>query len=184
MATTVVTYTRGSTYIKNVSHGKTCHGLVGWMVVGGLTFQTIERFSKEGLDFVHLKPKDYMSAVMYWHSKLGRVINPWQGTGPNHQQNNILIHRGTKPSHFEGCIGPGFLDSKGSAFELTLSKASLELIWETCGGVPDSKPGLSKNPLRVVFRVTNAFPDRSTLMPKGGNPPAPTGQTDRMTPLR
>jgi hypothetical protein len=184
MATTVVSYTRGTTYISNISGGKTCYGLVGEMAVGGLLFETIERFSKEGLDFVHLKPQDYMLAIMYWHDRLGRVINPWAGNGPSKQQNNILIHRGTKPSHYEGCIGPGFLETKGSAFELTYAPESLEVIWETCGGAPGSKPGWSKNALQVVFRVTNEFPERSTLIPVGGSPAGTLRQTDRMTPLR
>jgi len=168
MATTVVSYTRGSTYITNLHDGTVCYGLVGEMVVGGLTFDTIERFALKHLDFVHLAAQDYMSAVMYWHSKLGRVINPWNGTGPNSRQNNILIHRGTKPSHFEGCIGPGLLEKKGSANELIYAPEALELIWEMCGGVPDSKPKWSQNALQVVFRVTNEFPDRSTLTKNTG----------------
>ncbi len=147
MATPVVTYERGSHYIKNISGSKTCYGLVGELGVGGLLFQTLERFQLSGLDFVHLKPQDYTTAVMYWHPKLGRVINPWNGLGPNAQQNNILIHRGTKPSHFEGCIGPGFLETKGNAQELSLSPESLELVWELCGGAPGDKPAWSKKAL-------------------------------------
>src|SRR5207253_10383463 len=48
MATTVVSYTRGSTYIKEIRNGKTLYGLLGDMVVGGLAFDTIERFSLTG----------------------------------------------------------------------------------------------------------------------------------------
>ena len=83
MATPVVTFRRGSTYISNISDRKTCYGLVGELAVGGLLFDTLERFVLKDLDFVHLTPRDYMKAVMYWHSRLGRAINPWNGTGPN-----------------------------------------------------------------------------------------------------
>jgi len=143
MVATVLAYTRGSTYIKNVSGGKACYGLVGELQVHGYLFETIERFSLDGLDFVHLKAQEYSGAVMYWHSTLGRVLNPWNGLGPNAQYNNILVHRGTKPSSFEGCIDPGFLEMRGSAQELTLSKESMEIIWEQCGGKPNAKPGWS-----------------------------------------
>ena len=172
MATTVVTYTRGTTYIKEIKDGKTLYGLLGDLVVGGLAFDSIERFNLHHGDFVHLKPQDYMSAVMYWHSKLGRVINPWNGTGPSDKQNNILVHAGgkygAKPHHFEGCIGPGFLEKKGKVCDLSLTRESMEVIWETCGGAPGSKPGWSKNALQVVFRVDNDFPDRATLTENTG----------------
>ena len=45
MATPVVTYTRGSTYISDISGGKTCYGLVGQLAAGGLLFDTLERFA-------------------------------------------------------------------------------------------------------------------------------------------
>lgn len=168
MATPVITYSRGSSYIKNVSGDKTCYALVGELAVGGLLFETLERFTLTGMDYVHLRAQDYMSAIMYWHSKLGRVVNPWAGTGPTSKQNNILVHRGTKPSHFEGCIGPGFLEKKGDAYTLSLAPESLEVIWETCGGAKGSKPAWGKDALHVVFRVANDFPDRSTLSENTG----------------
>jgi len=172
MATPVVTYTRGSTYIKNISDGKTCYALLGDIVVVGLAFDAIERFNLTGLDFVHLNPRDYMPAVMYWNEGQGRVINPWNGYGPTKKQNNILVHAGSKygakPSNFEGCIGPGSLETKGKAYELSLSPESMEVIWDNCGGTPGSKPGWNKDALQVCFRVANEFPDRKTLTKSGG----------------
>lgn len=168
MAIKVVSYTRGTTYVTNISGGKTAYGLVGTLWIGGLAFDTLERFALDGIDFVHLAAKDYSGAVMYWDSKRSRVLNPWNGYGPNSRQNNILVHTGTKPSHFAGCIGPGFLEKRGSSQELSYSPESMELIWENAGGAPGSKPGWSKTALKVVFRVENAFPDRKTLKPHTG----------------
>src|SRR5262245_25359767 len=171
MATTVVTYTRGSTYISENSDGTSYYGLIGTLTVGGLEFDSLENFDLniKNVDTVHLKPRDYMSAVMYWHTKLKcYVINPWNGTGPTHKQNNILVHSGSTPSDFAGCIGPGFLAVAGTPNSLSYSKASLQVIWETCGGAKGSKPESSKNGLQVVFRVSNDFPDRKTVTKSTG----------------
>jgi hypothetical protein len=173
MATAVVTYERGTTYITNISDSETCHAVTGSLMVGGLMFDTIERYKPKGVDFVHLVQRDY-NGVMYWHASKGRVINPWNGYGPNAKQNNILVHRGVRPSHFEGCIGPGFLGKGGK--DPTLPSAPdvmadgpicMELIWENCGGAPNSKAGWSATALKVTFRVANAFPDRATLKKYG-----------------
>lgn len=170
MATTVVTYTRGSTYLSELSNGTHYYGLIGTLTVGGLEFDSLENFDLniKNIDTVHLKARDYTSAVMYWHTKLNcYVINPWNGTGIG-KQNNILVHSGATPSDFEGCIGPGFLAAAGTPNYLSYSKASLIVIWETCGGASGSKPVWSKNALQVVFRVTNDFPDRKTLTKSTG----------------
>ena len=171
MATTVITYTRGSTYISEYHDGTYYYGLIGTLTVGGLKFDSLENFNlnRKTVDTVHLKAQDYISAVMYWHTNLKcYVINPWNGTGPNDKQNNILVHSGSRPSDFAGCIGPGFLARAGTPNSLSLSRASLKLIWENCGGAPDNKPEWSKNALQVVFRVTNDFPDRKTVTKSTG----------------
>ena len=54
MATAVVTYERGTTYITNISGGKTYYAATGSLWVGGLRFDTIERYDPIGLDLVHL----------------------------------------------------------------------------------------------------------------------------------
>lgn len=169
MATTVVSYERGTTYVTNIADSDTCYALVGSLWVGGLAFDTLERFSlKKKPDFVHLSAKDHTTAVMYWHSKLGRVINPLNGTGTSKLYNNILVHAGSKPSHYKGCIGPGFLEKHGDSQRLSLAKESMELIWEQCGGAPGVKPEWSRSALSILFRVENAFPDPSSCTPHRG----------------
>jgi hypothetical protein len=164
MARPVVTYERGSTYISHVSAGKTCCGLVGTLTVGGLAFDTIERFDMTSVpDFVHLPAGDFARAVMYWHAAKKRIIHPWAGKGPTQKQENIFVHKGSLPAHFEGCIGVGFLSRAGNAFELQRADIALEVIWETVGGVPGQKEGWNASSPHVVLRVTAPFPDRKTL---------------------
>jgi hypothetical protein len=166
MARPVVTYERGSTYVSHVSGGKTCCGLVGTLTVTGMAFDTIERFDKTSVpDFVHLPARDFPRAVMYWHPAKKRIIHPWAGEGPSQKQENIFVHRGSKPAHFEGCIGVGFLTRAGNAFELQRDELALEIIWEAVGGRPDNKDGWDKHAPRLVFRVTAPFPDRTKLTP-------------------
>lgn len=174
MATAVVIYERGTTYITNISDSKTCYAVTGSLTVGGLRFDTIERFAKTGEDFVHLVARDY-DAVMYWLASKGRVLNPWNGYGPSEKQNNILVHRGERPSWFEGCIGPGRLGKGGknpalpSAPDvLADSVLCMEQIWENCGGAPGAKPAWSNKALKVTFRVANAFPAPASLKPYAG----------------
>src|SRR5438552_2452791 len=112
MATPVVFYTRGTTYVSNVSKGQTYYALIGTLTAPGLEFDSLENFDLNinYVDTVHLKPRDYPSAIMYFHSRLKcYVINPWNGTGPGIQENEILVHSGSVPSDFEGCIGPGLM---------------------------------------------------------------------------
>jgi hypothetical protein len=169
MAATVITYERGSATIENVADGKTCFGLVGTLSVGGFAFDTIERIGGGVTPFVNLKPKDYPMSTMYWHPSKGRVINPYKGPGASAQMNNILVHKGSVPSHFEGCIGPGFLESKGSKHHLSLSKESMEIIWEQCGGAPGVKPAGSVKPMLIVtFRVVGEMPKKSATTDYGG----------------
>lgn len=160
---TVVTYSRGAKYISDVSGGKTCYGLLGTLAVGGQSYDTVERFVLTGMDYVHLAAQDYPTAVMYWHAKLGRIINPWNGYGPNSKQNNILVHRGTHPSWFEGCLGPGKLTAAGGAFSIAGGEEAMEMVWTLCGGASGDKKGWTAKALKVAFRVTNAFPERSGL---------------------
>lgn len=171
MARKLVTYERGTTYVSNIVSGSTpCYGLVGTLWIGGLAFDTLERFELDlkTKDYVHLPKGDYLRAVMYWHSGKKRVIHPWAGKAPSQKQENILIHAGTKPSHFEGCLGVGFLEKAGSAQELRYDKESLELIWEQAGGVPGKQEGWNASSPIVLFKVLNAFPDRKALRPHSG----------------
>jgi hypothetical protein len=61
---------------------------------------------------------------------------------PQHSQTNnkgkhaaILIHAGSKPSHFEGCIGVGDKAPKG----LSMSSERLEKVFELLGGFKEGK---------------------------------------------
>ena len=53
------------------------------------------------------------------------------------------------PSHFEGCIGPGFLE----AGKLTYSEECMEIIWDQCGGKDRKKS------IIVTLRVEGEMPD-------------------------
>ncbi len=168
-APVVITYTRRATYISDVSGGKTCYGLLGTLVIAGRSYDTVERFALTGLDYVHLGAQSYAkTAVMYWHAKLGRIINPWNGHGPNPKQNNILVHRGTHPSWFEGCIGPGKLMGTAGKYSISGGVEAMEAIWTTCGGKVGDRTGWTAKAITVDFTVTNPFPERSGLKPHTG----------------
>ncbi|WP_426956422.1 hypothetical protein [Muricoccus radiodurans] len=167
MATHVVSYQRDTSYVTNISKGATCYAVLGTMTVGGTTFRTFERFSmmadRPENDFPHLAPGDYTTAVMYWHGKLGRVINPYNGTGPSKRYNNVLVHAGSRPSHFEGCIGPGTLEGAGVTAKMTRGDQAMAFIWKSCGGNAADKKGWSIRALKVLLRVENAFPGKAGL---------------------
>lgn len=149
MAATVITYERGDTYVDNIYKAKeknkegkeievtkTAHGLVGTLWVGGYAFDTLERMD----GYVKLKPGRYEKSSMYVDKKRGKVVNPWLGAlESDPQYRNILIHSGSVPSHFEGCIGVGFLE----AGKLTYSNESMEILWEQCGGTVGKEPIVS-----------------------------------------
>jgi hypothetical protein len=112
---------------------------------------------------------------MYWHTKEKepkknkyRVIQPWGGLAKTQNQENILVHYGTRPHHFKGCIGVGFLERAGSHHELRYDRQSLEVIWEHAGGKPGSREFWNVSSPRIVFRVLNAFPNIETLKPHSG----------------
>jgi len=164
MAATVIRYERGDEYVENVYNAvtkdpksgkeiktaKTAHGLVGTLWVGGYAFDTLERMD----GYVHLKPGEYTMSSMYDEAETGGthglVVNPWLGKTAegNKQLRNILIHKGSVPSHFEGCIGPGFLEAN----QLTYSKESMEIIWDQCGGKDRKKS------IIVTLRVSGEMP--------------------------
>lgn len=162
-AATVIRYERGDEYVENIythvtkdKNGtaietkKTAHGLVGTLWVGGYAFDTIERMD----GYVHMKPGKYMMSTMYDEAETGGthgiVVNPWlRKAEGNAQMRNILVHKGSVPSHFEGCIGPGFLEAN----KLTYSKESMEIIWDQCGGKDRKKS------IIVTFSVTGEMPD-------------------------
>ena len=121
---------------KDIKTARTAHGLVGTLWVGGYAFDTIERMD----GYVHMKPGEH-----------GIVVNPWLGqtSDDSIQLRNILVHKGSIPSDFEGCIGPGFLEAN----QLTYSKQSMEIIWEQCGGKDRAKS------IIVTLYVSGEMPD-------------------------
>ncbi|MBX3498237.1 MAG: hypothetical protein KF889_02240 [Alphaproteobacteria bacterium] len=163
-AATVIRYERGDEYVENlytaitkdkrtgkeIRTSKTAYGLVGTLWVGGYAFDTIERMH----GYVHMKPGDYPMSSMYDEAHTngthGLVVNPWLGktAQADPQQRNILIHKGSMPSHFEGCIGPGFLEGG----KLTYSQQAMEIIWEQCGGKDRTKS------IIVTLRVSGQMP--------------------------
>jgi hypothetical protein len=169
MAATVIIYERGDTYVENsydavtkdakgkeVKSKKTAHGLVGKLTVGGNEFDTLERMD----GYVKLAAGEYPMSSMYVDTKRGKVVNPWLGAAleKNPQYRNILIHAGQVPSHFEGCIGVGVLLNG----ELSDSPASMEKVWELCGGT------VSKGDPIVTVRVVGEMPDIADCTKVGG----------------
>ncbi|WP_376098410.1 hypothetical protein ACE7GA_08580 [Roseomonas sp. CCTCC AB2023176] len=184
MSSTRVTYERGTTYVRENENQNSARALVGTMTVGGYAFDTLERYSPTGLDYVHLPAGDHTRAVMYWwrpgppdrkkfktdeeydaevkrraKNPGKRVINPW-ASAP-HQ--SILVHYGETPSWWEGCIGPGWLARAGQRCTLTESADAMEFIFTLCGGTWGEKNLWDANAPRVCLRVVNAFPDRARL---------------------
>lgn len=97
-----------------------------------------------------------------------RVIHPWAGKATNQKQENILVHHGSKPSHFDGCIGVGFLEKAGSALKLRYHSEALEVIWQQAGGKPGVTEFWNAASPRISFRVAHAFPARGSLKPHLG----------------
>jgi hypothetical protein len=140
---TVLTYTRGSTYVRNITSGSGAtatyaHGLVGTLEVGGHRFDTVERMN----GYVCMAGDEtYANSAMYWHKKYSYVINPWLG--------NILFHRGSRPSHFEGCVGVGTLVGD----QLTGGTDTFRKIWELVGGAKGAQTGQVVVSLKVVGKM-------------------------------
>lgn len=146
MAVTVLEYKRGDRYVKSTSGGKTAHGLVGELWVHGLCYDTIERMD----GYVALDGgRSYPHSTMYWHKRLRcYVVNPWHHkTNKNGVRAEILMHKASRPSHLQGCIGPGILVGT----KMTLSTATMAVIWEQCGGTPGEKK--MKPPLRLTLKI-------------------------------
>ncbi|WP_431284829.1 hypothetical protein ACQW02_08465 [Humitalea sp. 24SJ18S-53] len=149
MASTVITYTRGNTYIENTPGAKTttatAHGLCGLITVGGHRIDAVERMD----GYVTMAGgKDYPNSTMYWNAHYDSyVINPWLGKAVEAtKRKNILFHPANYPSHLEGCIGPGLLENG----MLTSSKEMLEFMWYLSGGKYNVKTGHVIMTLRVV----------------------------------
>ena len=172
MASTVIRYIRGNEYVQNVivekpgkpinpksmnKVGDTAHGLVGELWVHNLCFQTIER-----MDRAVRMPKDAqcLSSKMFWSDHYGSYI-----IDPSGVQKNILIHPVTYASEVEGCVGVGFLEPSNAQQHgtLSLSKASLSLIWEHCGGKP-GKEGKGQI-LEVALYVEGDMPRFASCKP-------------------
>lgn len=142
MAATVVTYIRGSQYVRDT---KGACGLVGELMVGGETYRTLERMD----GYVNMAGNnDYTNSTMYWFEKYGAyVINPWLGKDVEKtKKKNILFHPASIPTDLEGCVGVGTLNAAGL---MTQSKAKFAKIWEACGGTPGKKEGQIIITLRV-----------------------------------
>lgn len=154
MADTVVTYVRGDRYVTNIpSKGGVAspkaHALVGELWIGGLCYDALERMD----GYVNMEgDQDYANSTMYWHSKYDSyVINPWLGKDVEKtKKKNILFHPASVPSHLEGCVGVGALETGG---KLTLSKAALSVIWEHAGGAKGAKTGSVTILLRVQGKM-------------------------------
>jgi hypothetical protein len=130
----VLTYTRESRVIKEF--GSTAEARSGWLSAGAFAFDTLERLN----GYVRLDPGTYRCRMETSKSHPGRhQIRPL-----NHNKMTkggtkaaILIHQGSRPSHFEGCIGIGFYDGSGN--QLTDSKICMELLFDQCGGFEEGK---------------------------------------------
>ncbi len=161
MSATVITYERGNTYVEHVYTEKTtdpktkqeiktskkAYGLVGTLTVAGCAFDTLERMQ----GYVHMKPGTYPMSSMYEDSKRGTVVNPWLGkTAEGTKLKGILFHSGSRPEHFEGCIGAGFLKPDGL---LDQSPLIMDLIWDLCGGTEKD------NSIIVTVSVVGDMPD-------------------------
>lgn len=160
---TVITCTRGTTYVRNVASGSGAnatyaHGLVGTLEVGGHSYDTVERMD----GYVCMAGDEtYANSTMYWHSHYSYVINPWLGRDAEAtKKKNILFHRGTRPSHFEGCVGVGTLMGD----ELTESSAAFLKIWELVGGTK----GATKGQVVVTLKVVGTMQPLSACTAHGG----------------
>jgi hypothetical protein len=149
---TVLTYTRGSTYVRNITSGSGAtatyaHGLVGTLEVGGHRFDTVERMN----GYVCMAGDEtYANSAMYWHKKYSYVINPWLGKDAEAtKKKNILFHRGSRPSHFEGCVGVGTLVGD----QLTGGTDTFRKIWELVGGAKGAQTGQVVVSLKVVGKM-------------------------------
>lgn len=150
----VITYTRGGEVVDETT---AAWAIRGTLEAGGHNFDTIERAG----GYVALKPGTYLAfmeqsaAHGIWTDATGKIIPAkdaatTQGakfTGrrqlrPQHSQTNskgakarILVHAGSKPSHFIGCIGVGEKSSTG----LTKSGASMNELFKLLGGYQEGK---------------------------------------------
>ena len=148
-AATIITYTRGSTYVRNLISGAGAsatyaHGLVGKLEVGGHSYDTVERMD----GYVCMQGGEtYGNSTIYWHKHYTYVINPWLGKDAEAtKKKNILFHKGSRPSHFEGCVGVGRLVGD----ELTEGAATFLKIWELAGGAKGVKTGHIVVTVKVV----------------------------------
>lgn len=184
MSAPVVTYERGTTYVKEAGNNSTA--LVGQLYVGGaLICDTFERLDNH----VNMPEGIYHRSSMYIDAARGEVINPslLSASGANHEyagkkkaelkrleeiktpsaQNkqsilglkkelarmgqyaNILFHAGSVPSHFEGCIGCGWIESK----KLTFSQEAMYYIYTLVGGKLVTAPQIT---VQVVGKIPTA----------------------------
>ena len=153
-STPVMIYTRGTEVVDETTDA---WAIRGTLEVGGHKFDTIERAG----GYVALKPGLYMAFMEQsknhgtWTNAAGKVISAKDAgltdgakfTGrrqlrPQHDQTNnkgvkaaILVHAGSKPSHFVGCIGVGEKSTEG----LTKSATSIATMFKLLGGYKDGK---------------------------------------------
>jgi len=148
-AATIITYTRGSTYVRNLISGAGAsatyaHGLVGKLEVGGHSFDAFERMD----GFMTMDgDKTYQNSQMHWHTDLRYVINPWLGKEPEKTKYNILFHNATVPSELKGCVTAGKLVGQ----KMTESTATFTEIWRLVGGKKGSKE--PKDAVTVTVKV-------------------------------
>lgn len=150
----VITYSRGTEVVDEATGA---WAIRGTMEVGGHRFDTIERAG----GYVALKPGSYLAFMEQsrnhgiWTDANGKAVAAKDAptttgakfTGrmqlrPQHSQTNskgakaaILVHAGSKPSHFLGCIGVGEKSTGG----LEKSGASIAALFKLLGGYREGK---------------------------------------------
>ena len=70
------------------------------------------------------------------------------------QYSEILVHRGMRPSDYEGCIGAGWIEDKKT---LSYADEAMEYIYGLIGG------GKIATAPEVTFKVVGVMPDIKTI---------------------
>jgi hypothetical protein len=115
---------------KTVIDANKATGYLGKMFMDGLEFDTLERAQ----NYVRL-PVGVYQLQMYQSSKLGQVLRPLTSDGKelSGKKNKIRIHAASIPSHLQGCIAPGYRNSKNSGLPFQGSRTILNMILLACG---------------------------------------------------
>jgi hypothetical protein len=125
---TTIYYERGTDIVRE--KGKRAIAVRGTLVVRGHTFDTIERAG--GYVYLQASATSYLCHMEESHKFKGRhQIRPVHTIhNAKNQLANILIHAGSVPSNFEGCIGVGIESAQG----LRDSRACMAQLFDLLGG--------------------------------------------------